>query len=47
MPSIKKMGESFAADRKITREEAQALAAKAQSDGKVTDFKRAVQATSD
>lgn len=41
MPSIKRMAEGFAVDRKFTREEAQAIAAKAQSDGKVSDYEKA------
>jgi hypothetical protein len=36
MPSIRQMGKNFAADRKITREEAQALVNKAKENGVVT-----------
>ncbi len=41
MPSIRRMGDQFAADRHITLDEAKALVAKAKADGKVTASEKA------
>lgn len=40
MPSIRRLAADAAADRRITRDEAQALVAKATSDGKVTAYEK-------
>lgn len=41
MPSIRRMADQAAVDRRITKEEAQQLVAKATSDGKVTAYEKA------